>query len=73
METKNKIKQLEKQVKQLEQEKKALVDENESLWFLLDEIKKSNIFNPKHHEQLKTLLKKLRRASVFFTNKKGEA
>ena len=74
----NSSNQLEEEILELVEENKKLLLENErlkeeveSLWYLLDEIKKSDI--REHEHLLKELEKDVALKALMYTNKKGYA
>ena len=76
MSLKKKKKRIEdpwKENKRLEEENKRLVDENASLWFLLDEFEKSNVFNKEHRDELNETFEKLRKVVAMTHSKVEEA
>ena len=66
-------KELEEKLEKLKKENKRLEDENASLWFLLDELEKSNIANPEYRELFEGVYDKLRFQSLMTTTSEGEA
>ena len=73
-----KLEDYEKEILELVEENKKLVldnerllDENESLWHMLDEIKKADI--EEHTHLLKELELELKHSSLMYTKKKGDA
>tara|TARA_Y100001938_G_C7824773_1_gene298377 strand:+ start:31 stop:243 length:213 start_codon:yes stop_codon:yes gene_type:complete len=66
-------KKLEEQVAMLKKENKRLEDENASLWFLLDELEKSNIHNEEYKEMFEEVYDKLRYQSLMTVKAEGEA
>tara|TARA_R100001244_G_scaffold120600_1_gene90214 strand:+ start:403 stop:615 length:213 start_codon:yes stop_codon:yes gene_type:complete len=65
------FKELEKEIHKLKKDIKTLEDENSSLWFLLDELEKSNVKNPEYQKQFVEAFDKLRKQQVM-THKKVE-
>ena len=66
-------KELLSEIKKLKKEIDRLTDENNSLWFMLDEIKKSDITNleyQKHYEKITTKINERKRV---MSTKVGEA
>jgi len=55
--------------KKLALESESLRDENESLWLMLDEIKKADV--KEHTDLLKELELQIKLKSLMFTTKKG--
>ena len=53
-------KEMKQKIQDLETEIQRLEDENASLWFLLDELEKSNIANPEYRELFEGVYDKLR-------------
>jgi len=66
-------KELEKKLEELKKENKRLEDENASLWFLLDELEKSNIANPQHRELFEGVYNKIRFQTLMTSTSEGEA
>lgn len=73
-----KLEDYEKEILELVKENKKLVldnerlrDENESLWLMLDEIKKSDV--EEHTHLLKELELQIKLRSLMYTTKKGLA
>jgi hypothetical protein len=50
-----------------------LEDENASLWFLLDELEKSNVADPRYKEQFEAVFDKMRQMTLMTMNKAEEA
>ena len=63
------IKALQAQVDKLERENARLQDENASLWFLLDELEKSNVANPEHRELFEKTFNNLRKNAMMVHQK----
>tara|TARA_S200002703_G_C3780960_1_gene240637 strand:- start:1301 stop:1510 length:210 start_codon:yes stop_codon:yes gene_type:complete len=66
-------KEMKQKIQDLETEIQRLEDENASLWFLLDELEKSNIANPEYRELFEGVYDKLRFQSLMTTTSEGEA
>lgn len=66
-------KELELKLEKLKKENKRLEDENASLWFLLDELEKSNVSNPEYRELFEGVYDKLRFQSLMTSTSEGEA
>lgn len=64
---------MKQKIRDLEDEIQRLEDENASLWFLLDELEKSNIANPEYRELFESVYDKLRFQSLMTTTSEGEA
>ena len=62
-----------KEIKELKKEMARLKDENESLWFILDEMKKSNISNPEYSEHFEKAFSKLRHQNKMLSKKVAKA
>ena len=58
-------KELKLRIAKLEQEIARLNDENASLWFLLDELEKSNIAQPEHRELFEKTFENLRKHTMM--------
>ena len=65
--------EMKQKINDLEAEIKRLEDENSSLWFLLDELEKSNISNPEYREMLNKVYDKLRYQTLMTVTADGEA
>ena len=63
------IKELQAQVDKLERENARLQDENASLWFLLDELEKSNVANPEHRALFEKTFNNLRKNAMMVHQK----
>ena len=66
-------KELMAKIEKLKKENKRLEDENASLWFLLDELEKSNLSNPEYRELFEGVDDKLRFQSLMTVRSEGEA
>ena len=66
-------KEMKEKIQNLETEIQRLEDENASLWFLLDEFEKSNIFNPEYREMFTKVYDKLRYQTLMTVTSDGEA
>ena len=64
---------MKQKIQDLEDEIQRLEDENASLWFLLDELEKSNIANPEYRELFEGVYDKLRFQSLMTATSEGEA
>ena len=60
-------------IDELEHEITKLRDENESLWFLLEELEKSNVADPRYKEQFEEAFGRMRQMSLMTINKAEEA
>ena len=67
------VKDLNEEISSLKKRVVELEDENASLWFLLDELEKSNIANPEYRELFEGVYNKLRFQSLMTTTSEGEA
>ena len=63
----------EQKIEELEKEIKRLKEENDSLWFMLDEIKKSNITNLEYWKHYEEIYKKINERKKLMSTKVGEA
>ena len=63
------IKELQVQIDKLERENARLQDENASLWFLLDELEKSNVANPEHRQLFEKTFNNLRKNAMMMHQK----
>ena len=66
-------KELMAKIEKLKKENKRLEDENASLWFLLDELEKSNLSNPEYRELFEGVYDKLRFQSLMTVKSEGQA
>ena len=66
-------KELQLQIAKLEQENARLNDENASLWFLLDELEKSDIAQPKHRALFEKTFDNLRKNAMMIHPEVEEA
>ena len=67
------IKELKKEIRELKRDINRLQDENNSLWFMLDEMDRSNIANPEYFENVKEMMDSLRKARLMTHAKLEEA
>tara|TARA_R100000008_G_C3555185_1_gene152793 strand:+ start:292 stop:510 length:219 start_codon:yes stop_codon:yes gene_type:complete len=67
------LKELKQQIAKLKKEIERLTDENSSLWFMLDEIEKSNIKNPEYQKQFKQVFEELRFHTLMTHSKVEDA
>jgi protein-tyrosine-phosphatase len=67
------ISELKKEIIELENRIAQLEDENASLWFLLDELEKSNVADPRYKEQFEEVFGRIRQMTLMTTNKAEEA
>jgi nitrate reductase assembly molybdenum cofactor insertion protein NarJ len=65
------FKELKEEIRKLKKAIKVLEDENASLWFMLDELEKSNIKNPAYQKQFTEVFDKLKKQQLM-THKKVE-
>lgn len=68
-----KVGQLEEELEGLRKEHNELQDENESLWFMLDELKESQKFSKEHSDYMEEFIKKQMAQLSLMQNNKGEA
>ena len=61
------------EIKKLKKEINILIDENSSLWFMLDELDKSNISNPEYFKHVQDAMDNLRMARLMAHTKLEEA
>ena len=66
-------KKTKEKILKLETEIKKLRDENASLWFMLDEIDKSNIYNYDHRKKFEEVFNKLQKQTIMTHTKVEEA
>ena len=66
-------KQLLLEIEILKKEIDRLLDENSSLWFMLDEIDKSNIANPEYFKHIQEIMDNLKEAKKVTSTEVGEA
>jgi regulator of replication initiation timing len=67
------IKELKQTIDKLEKENARLQDENASLWFLLDELEKSDIGNEQYRENFERVFTNLRKNAMMMHQKVEEA
>lgn len=60
-------------IKKLEDQAEKLLDENNSLWFMLDELDKSNITNPEYFKHVAAAIKNVRKSKLMTPKEVGEA
>ena len=61
------------EIKKLQKQIDKLIDENNSLWFMLDELDKSNISNPEYFKHIQEIMDNLKEAKKITSTKIGEA
>ena len=66
-------KQLLLEIEILKKEIDRLLDENSSLWFMLDELDKSNISNPEYFKHIQEIMDNLKEAKKLTSTEVGEA
>jgi len=66
-------KQLLLEIEKLRKQIENLLDENSSLWFMLDEMDKSNITNPEYFKHIQVMVENIRKSRVMVTKDVGEA
>ena len=66
-------KQLLLEIEILKKEIDRLLDENSSLWFMLDELDKSNITNPEYFKHVQEMMENIRKSRIMVTKDIGEA
>ena len=66
-------KQLLLEIEKLQKEIEKLLDENSSLWFMLDELDKSNITNPEYFKHVQEMMENVRKSRIMVTKDVGEA
>ena len=66
-------KQLLLEIKKLHKQVEKLLDENSSLWFMLDELDKSNIANPEYFKHIAAAMEKIRKSKLMVIKDVGEA
>ena len=67
------IKELKQIITKLEKENSRLEDENASLWFLLDELEKSDVGNEQYRENFERVFNNLRKNAMMMHQKVEEA
>jgi regulator of replication initiation timing len=67
------IKELKQTIDKLKKENARLQDENASLWFLLDELEKSDIGNEQYRENFDRVFSNLRKNAMMMHQKVEEA
>lgn len=66
-------KELKQTIDKLEKENARLQDENSSLWFLLDELEKSDIGNEQYRESFERVFNNLRKNAMMMHQKVEDA
>ena len=66
-------KQMSLEIEKLQKEISKLTDENNSLWFMWDEMDRSNVANPEYIENIKEMMDSLRKARLMTHTKLEEA
>jgi len=66
-------KELMLKIEKLQKQLEKMSDENSSLWFMLDEIDKSNIANPEYFKHIQEIMDNLKEAKKATSTKIGEA
>jgi|3_EtaG_2_1085321.scaffolds.fasta_scaffold146500_2 hypothetical protein len=66
-------KELLLEIKKLKKEIDRLIDESSSLWFMLDEIKKSDITNLEYQKHYEKITAKINERKKLMSTKVGEA
>ncbi len=61
------------EIKKLKKEINRLIDENSSLWFMLDELDKSNVSNPEYFKHIQEIMDNLKETKKVTSTKVGEA
>ena len=67
------IKELKQIITKLEKDNSRLQDENSSLWFLLDELEKSDLGNEQYRENFERVFNNLRKNAMMMHQKVEEA
>ena len=66
-------KELMLKIEKLQNQVEKLLDENSSLWFMLDELDRSNIANPEYFKHIAAALEKIRKSKLMVIKDVGEA
>jgi hypothetical protein len=66
-------KQLLFKIKELQKQMEKLLDENSSLWFMLDELDKSNVTNPEYFKHVAEAIENIRKSKLMTPKEVGEA
>jgi regulator of replication initiation timing len=66
-------KQLLEEIKKLKKQIEKLADENSSLWFMLDELDKSNVTNPEYFKHVTDAIENIRKSKLMTPKEVGEA
>ena len=66
-------KELMLKIEKLQKQLEKMSDENSSLWFMLDELDKSNILNPEYFKHVAAAMEKIRKSKLMVTKDIGEA
>tara|TARA_Y100000593_G_C4258610_1_gene310980 strand:+ start:518 stop:736 length:219 start_codon:yes stop_codon:yes gene_type:complete len=61
------------EIRRLKKRIEKLSDENSSLWFMLDELDKSNITNPEYFKHVAEAIKTVRKSKLMTPKEVGEA
>tara|TARA_R100000008_G_C3562135_1_gene156859 strand:+ start:871 stop:1089 length:219 start_codon:yes stop_codon:yes gene_type:complete len=61
------------EIKKLQGQIDKLIDENNSLWFMLDELDKSNVTNPEYFKHVAEVVENLRKIKLMTPKEVGEA
>jgi len=61
------------EIKKLQKQIDKLLDENNSLWFMLDELDKSNVSNPEYFKHVQEIMDNLKETRKITSTKVGEA
>ena len=66
-------KELMLKIEKLQNQVEKLLDENSSLWFMLDELDKSNIANSEYFKHITAAMEKIRKSRLMVIKDVGEA
>jgi len=66
-------KELMLKIEKLQKQLEKMSDENSSLWFMLDELDKSNITNPEYFKHIATAIENIRKSKLMVPKEVGEA
>ena len=66
-------KELMLKIEKLQKQLEKMSDENSSLWFMLDELDKSNVTNPEYFKHVSTAIENIRKSKLMTPKEVGEA
>ena len=66
-------KELMLKIEKLQKQLEKMSDENNSLWFMLDELDKSNVTNPEYFKHIAAAIENIRKSKLMTPKEVGEA